>query len=282
MSPGLPEATDPSVQRVVLHLAHGGHALARLAAGAAMLDPDEQVRAARFRRDADRALYRAAHVLLRRALSREVALPAAQWRFVRGAHGRPEIDTSACPAAAGLRFNLAHTRGLVSCALTWHQPVGVDVECRREYRDVRAIAQRFFAAEEARAVAAAGPPGSVAEATAFQGLWTLKEAYVKAHGLGLAMGLDGFAFRLTQGPPARILLRQNGPASPCAGSAAHAPAHHWRCLLLHLDGGRCAVAAAVLAADGAELQVFCHDAPDAPRPTLVARSPRARLLMGRP
>jgi len=253
------------MQQVTLQIAQGGAALDRLAADAAVLDADEQARAARFHRDSDRALYRAAHVLLRNALSRQAAPPPAAWRFVRGAHGRPEIDTDVCPDTGGLRFNLTHTPGLVCCALTRNLTVGVDAECLRRVRDARALAERFFAADEAAAVAAAGPPGSAAEALTFQSLWTLKEAYVKAVGRGLSLGLDRFAFRLAGDTPARIQLRSEA-------DAAH-PAAHWRCVLLHLDGGRCGIAAAVPAAAGARFRVLLHGGEAAPAPVLVAATP---------
>ena len=238
------------MHEVEIHIATGAAALERLAAGAAVLDAAEQARAARLRFDADRTLYRAAHVLLRQALSRQQPRPPGQWRFVRGPHGRPEIDTAGCRGTEGLRFSLAHTRGLVCCALVHGLPVGIDAECRRPLADARAIAERFFAAEEAAALAAAGPPGSAAEAATFHALWTLKEAYVKALGRGLSMGLDGFAFRLAGGPPAGIELRHH--------AAAEHPAAAWRCLLLYIDGERCTLATALPAPAGARFRVFLH------------------------
>ncbi len=251
---GLQRVRGGVMRAVEIHIATGTQALARLAAGAAVLDAEEQARAARLRVAADRTMYRAAHVLLRRALSRQGPYAPAQWRFVRGAQGRPEIDTTACPDAGSLRFNLAHTPALVCCALVQGRPVGIDAECRRPMQDARAIAERFFAVEEAAAVAASGSPGSAAEAATFRALWTLKEAYIKALGRGLTMGLDGFAFRLVDGPPARIELH-------IGDDAAHPTAHpraHWRCALLRVDGERCTLAVALLAAEGGRLQAFLH------------------------
>ncbi|MGD9409862.1 MAG: 4'-phosphopantetheinyl transferase superfamily protein [Thiohalocapsa sp.] len=258
------------MQKVTLHIAYGAGTLAELAAGAALLDADEQARAARFRRETDRMLYCAAHVLLRQALSQQAEPAPAAWRFVQSARGRPEIDAGICPGSPGLRFNLTHTPGLVCCALTRQLPVGVDAECRRGLRDARALAQRFFAADEAAAIAAAGLAGSAAEALTFQSIWTLKEAYVKALGLGLSMGLDRFAFRLTGGAPAQIRLHQ-GP------DAAH-PAAHWRCVLLHLDGGRCTLAAAVPAPKGARFRVLLHGGDAVPEPMLAGATAETVLL----
>lgn len=257
------------MQDVTLHIAWGAPTLARLAADIDVLDADERARAARFRTQADRTMYCAAHVLLRHALSREATPAPAHWRFRRGPHGRPEIDTNACPHAGALRFNLSHTRALVCCALTHGECIGVDAECRRALRHTQHIAERFFTAEEASAIAAAGPPGSAAAAQAFQSLWTLKEAYVKAHGLGLAMGLASFGFQLTGAAPAQIRLRHAQAAPPAA---------HWRCLLLQVDGGQCTVAAAVTAAAGARFRALLHTADTTLEPELAACTPATALL----
>src|SRR3954469_18866541 len=80
----------------------------------ALLDAEEEERAARFHFDVDRRMYVGAHALLRRALSRHAPFEPASWRFVTRSHGRPEI---AAPASR-LRFSLSHTRRLVACAVT--------------------------------------------------------------------------------------------------------------------------------------------------------------------
>jgi len=242
---------------VDLYVALGAADLAWLASGDAVLDAEEQTRASRFRLDRDRELYRAAHVLLRRVLSLQVSYPPSAWQFQRGAHGRPEIDVGACPDGAGLRFNLAHTPGLVCCAVTRDAPVGIDAECHRPVRDLGALATRFFTADEAATVAqaastapssgsrrgsssdSAAPPGALA----FYSLWTLKEAYVKALGRGLSLGLDRCAFRLRGEGPASIglTLHQAGPY----------PADAWRCVLMRTEDDRYSLASAVAAPDGA-------------------------------
>ncbi len=256
---------------VELHIAAGTAALTRLTAAADVLDAEEQTRAARLRMEADRLTYSAAHVLLRRALSRWCPIAPAQWRFSRSDHGRPEVDTGALPAATGLRFNLSHTRGLVCCAVTRHAPVGVDVECLRPIRDRLALAQRFFTADEAAAIAAAGRRGARAEAESFYAFWTLKEAYVKARGLGIAMGLDRFAFRLDAAAVSRIALQVDAE-SP-------APAEHWRCLLLRLDGGRCQLALALAAAGTVQVRPILHaGAAAVPAVEQGGATPRVELL----
>jgi 4'-phosphopantetheinyl transferase len=241
-------------QEVALHIVAGTAALTQQAAGAAVLDAEEQARAARLRSDADRLSYRAAHVLLRSALTRQLPLPPAQWRFRSGVHGRPEVDTTILTSATGLRFNLSHTRELVCCAVTRAGAVGVDAECRRPIRDRLALAQRFFTAGEAAAIAAARHDGEMAEAASFYAFWTLKEAYVKARGLGISMGLDQFAFRLEPGavPQIELDVDANAPA----------PAGAWRCLLLRLDGGRCTLAVVLSSPEPIRVRPLLYDGGD--------------------
>jgi 4'-phosphopantetheinyl transferase len=156
-----------------------------------LLDDAERARADRFRFAADRAAYTAVHALLRRMLADAHGLAPERWRFRAAAGGKPEID----PALGRPRrpFSLSHTRGMVACAVGWGDELGVDVESLGHSDSVLEIARRNFAPAET-AMLEALPPA--ARASAFGRLWTLKEAYLKATGQGLAAPLDGFCFSL--------------------------------------------------------------------------------------
>jgi len=92
------------------------------------------------------------------------------------------------------------SRGLVALAVTRGHLVGVDVE--RVDRVVREdIAERYFAAAEVRDLRALP---AAAQARAFFDYWTLKEAYIKARGMGLAIPLADFAFTLAPPEPPAI------------------------------------------------------------------------------
>ena len=154
-----------------------------------LLDDEELRRYRSFRFSDDARLYLDAHVLLRTTLSRYANVPPADWRFVRGSHGRPEIAAGRSDPL-GLRFNLSHTPGLAACAVTNRVAVGVDVE--QLDRPVRplALADHNFSRREARALRAL-PPNL--QRVRFLEYWTLKEAYIKACGGGLSIPLDGFS-----------------------------------------------------------------------------------------
>ncbi|MGE0041594.1 MAG: 4'-phosphopantetheinyl transferase superfamily protein [Vicinamibacterales bacterium] len=161
----------------------------RLASYERLLAPDEAARFARFRHDGARTEFLVGRALVRTTLSRYVAVPPDAWRFALGPHGRPDI-AGLPPGAPPLVFNLSHTRGLVACAVTVGREVGVDVEFTgREI--THDIPGRFFAPDEVRDLRRL-PPDE--QPPAFFDYWTLKEAYIKARGLGLAIPLHQFAF----------------------------------------------------------------------------------------
>jgi len=167
---------------------------ARATRALALLDADERARLSRLRDGADARRYLFAHALARTMLTRYAPeVPPEGWRFRLGAHGRPEI----ADAPGALRFNLSHTAGLVACAVAHGRDVdvGVDVEhlYPRGWGDEACleIAAAHFAPAEAAALAAA--PADARRALFFE-LWTLKEAYAKARGFGLALPLASFSF----------------------------------------------------------------------------------------
>ncbi len=163
----------------------------RLARYAAWLPDDELTRQQRFLFPRHRHAFLVARALVRSTLSRYLpAIAPEQWRFVIGEHGRPDVDPAL--GAGSLRFNLSHTDGRAVIALG-RSEIGVDVEARGRRGDLRGIARHFFAAAEVEAIT--GLEGA-ALAERFFATWTLKEAYMKARGVGISLGLSRFWFVL--------------------------------------------------------------------------------------
>ena len=160
---------------------------------AAVLDESERARAARFVFPRNRVEYTAAHVLVRRALAATTGHPAAAFRFEAGAHGKPTAWIGG--TMAGVHFNLSHTRGMVAVAVAPFEH-GLDVEPLDRTVNL-SIAGRYFCPEE---IAWLGGLPEERRGEGFLRLWTLKEAFIKATGLGLSQELDGFWFQVF--PPA--------------------------------------------------------------------------------
>ena len=157
----------------------------------ALLSADERARRDRFVFDRHRREYVYAHALVRRALSRHAPEVAPEaWRFVAGSHGRPAVSGPA--PVPPLHFNLSHTSGVVACVVAAEPLVGVDVEAM-DRGEATALAERYFAPPEVEALRRLPLE---AQRERFFRYWTLKESYIKARGLGLALPLDQFWFDL--------------------------------------------------------------------------------------
>lgn len=158
------------------------HALSEL------LSEDERANAARFVFDDDRRLYVTAHALLRHSLWRATGWTNAQFRANR--FGKPEmVEAGGRPL---IKFNISHSGEFAVCCLSRHFDVGVDVEEVDESRSIEEVATTQFTPHERAQLAARS--GAARTHTFFQ-LWTLKEALVKALGLGL-QGMDQYSFDL--------------------------------------------------------------------------------------
>jgi 4'-phosphopantetheinyl transferase len=162
----------------------------RIAAGLALLRPHELDRYGRFRHDTDRLMFLLGRVMARVLVGRMLDVAPDAWPWCEGDRGRPEIAGSTT-----VSFNLAHSGGLVACAVSRDALVGVDLEDRARPQLAEALVARCCTADEARDIAQQGE----AWRDRFLQYWTLKESYVKAVGLGIATSLTQVGFRL--GPP---------------------------------------------------------------------------------
>jgi 4'-phosphopantetheinyl transferase len=201
-------------------------ALNRMSSLHALLDHEEQERAARFKVASACEQFVISRAFLRIALGKYLGIAGRDVRFQIAEYGKPELASS-----SDIKFNLSHTDDAAVLAVTRKRPVGIDVERVRDNVDALELAGRFFSASEAqwlRSQPAARRLGS------FFACWTAKEAYIKALGTGLSMPLAGFSIIPEQGNE-RLPLQIHG--DPEASIL-------WRMWQLDLGNDlRCAVAA---------------------------------------
>jgi 4'-phosphopantetheinyl transferase len=171
-----------------------------LAAYEALLAPEERARRDRYRFEHSRREYLLTRALVRATLSRYAPVAPAAWTFRQNEYGRPEVDVA---GHRDLCFNLSNTRGLIACVVTRGREVGVDVEDTERSGETVGIADSFFSPREVAALRAL-PEGR--RRGRFFDYWTLKEAYIKARGMGLSLPLDQFSFLLDDGPPIGIMF----------------------------------------------------------------------------
>jgi 4'-phosphopantetheinyl transferase len=165
---------------------------------AALMTPDERARRDRFVFPRDRHQFLVTRGLLRTLIGQYLQTDPAGCAFESNAYGRPSLSG---PAALTLGFNLSHTREVIAYAMAGVPEIGVDVENVERTTASADLARRFFSPSEADALDAL-PPSE--RPSRFFDYWTLKEAYIKARGLGLSLPLDGFSMQLDPGEPPRI------------------------------------------------------------------------------
>jgi len=181
-----------------------------------LLDAAERERAGRFKFAAPYHQFVVSRGLLRIAMGQYLAIPAHDVVFETTAQGKPEVP------GRPLFFNLSHTEGAAAIAITRAGRVGIDVERVRNNVKPLELAERFFSAPEAEWL-----KGQAVEQQlgSFFACWTAKEAYIKAHGGGLAMGLSGFGV-IPRGDAGELRLQVYGRP---------AEAEPWSMWQLHLE-----------------------------------------------
>lgn len=156
-----------------------------------LLSREETGRLERFAFDHLKLEYLVTRALCRTVLSAYSNASPQDWRFRTNRYGRPEIDAD--DETPPLRFNLSNASGLVACAVTRTADIGIDVEATDRGGETEAIADRYFAPQELREFEALATEH---RRRRFFELWTLKEAYLKASGVGLSLALDRISFAL--------------------------------------------------------------------------------------
>ena len=154
-----------------------------------LLTEDEIKRQERYIFEDDRRDALITRAFIRDLLSFYADIAPENWRFKKGEKGKPEIIDAPIP----LRFNLSHTKKMIICAVTLENDIGCDVENIKRENDVLEIAHRYFSDNESEELFSL--PESKQRSRFFD-YWTLKESYIKACGLGLAIPLKDFSFHI--------------------------------------------------------------------------------------
>ena len=215
-----------------------------------MLSNDEASRYEAFHFERDRREYLASCLLVRNALSHYHPVPPRAWTFRRNRYGKPSPDPD-----CGLRFNLSNSPGLVVCLLGRGVDVGVDAEPFDRASHAASVCGEFLSDLEKAQLEGLSDEEKLDRTLS---LWTLKESYIKARGLGLTLPLQRFSFVFDEADGIRLSI------DPCLNDDST----NWRFCLLSLDGHR--VALCVRTRQHPELEIWEIHHP------LVA-SPKRRL-----
>ncbi len=85
-------------------------------------------------------------------------------------------------------FNISHSENQVICGIS-NSVIGIDIEHLDRKINIKALSKRFFSEEEEI---------YIKNSFDFLKIWTLKEAYLKAVGIGISGGLKNFTVPLNK------------------------------------------------------------------------------------
>jgi 4'-phosphopantetheinyl transferase len=220
----------------------------------ARLEDHERLRYAAIGTSAARREYLGTRALARTALTRYSGQGAQCLRFGTDHLGPPELTS---PSMPGLFFSLARTRELAVGLFAFDQVVGIDVELVAPIEAVE-MAERFFSGEE---LAELSSLEEDARLSRFYELWTLREAYLKARGVGLTLPLDQLVFRPTP----------SGGAQAEFGPAIRDDPAHWQFGLTWLTNRHLAATCIKRPSSGAPTRISHFDARGMDRIDMKAR-----------
>lgn len=155
-----------------------------------LLTEDEAEQMSRLYFTGHRHQYLLTRALLRSCLSLYHPVEPAEWRFSKNRYGKPQVSHPKRELTT--RFNLSHARGLIICGIAPGVDIGVDVEdTQRTTRAAFDSLASYFSEQEIRDLAKLPEEQ---QKLRFFDYWTLKESYIKARGMGLALPLGKFSF----------------------------------------------------------------------------------------
>jgi 4'-phosphopantetheinyl transferase len=175
--PDLPPLKDDEVHVWLLSLEVLPHEVGRLAK---LMTEDELEKAGRFHFQTDRDHFIAARGMLRSLLGKYLKMDPEKLTFYYGLYGKPMLAKRTNPYM--VRFNISHSHGLALYVVAKRE-VGVDLEFIHEDYSFGGIVEQFFSQQEMAELNSC--PEHLRVNLFFQ-LWTRKEAYLKAQGLGLS------------------------------------------------------------------------------------------------
>jgi len=121
---------------------------------------------------------------MRQIMAAQLGVDAASLRWQIGSHDKPHLL-----GHPGWHFNLSHSGDWALLGMSPSAPIGVDIECHKEMRDMTGIVRHQFSATEQAAFLTIA---CEAQVDWFFSVWSRKEACLKALGSGLSVSSKSF------------------------------------------------------------------------------------------
>lgn len=175
-----------------------------------ILSAEEISRAFRFISESSKKQFMLGRIKLRFILSRYAGTAPSKLNFSYKTYGKPILD-----GYPDIRFNLAKVEDFILIAVAKNRDLGVDLE-RISNIDFSSIANRYFSEDENNALKKLEESE---KRNAFFRIWTLKEACVKALGVGLSYPLQSFSVSLVSGGGDALVFDRSRAAAKTFWSA---------------------------------------------------------------
>ncbi|WP_394753029.1 4'-phosphopantetheinyl transferase family protein [Crenothrix sp.] len=147
-----------------------------------MLNANEQHYAQQLKNEQVHKRYVAVHGQLRKLLAQILQQAPAKTIISKTTHGKPYLADY-----PQLAFNISHSGSVFVIAIAWNCQLGIDVENYKMRPNLAGLVKKCFAPEETIYWHQLPDEQKTAE---FYRFWTRKEAFVKATGFGIALGLQ--------------------------------------------------------------------------------------------
>ena len=161
------------------------------------LSVEESSRLPQYRSRAAAERYVVTRSLVRIVLGAQLGIAPREIPVSRTDMGKPVV-------AEGVHFNVSHSGDLILLALCAERAVGVDVERKRDVGKVQSLTARWLTDGERGSFDRLRSLGAT-ESEAFLRIWSLKEARLKALGVGIS-GVLGAEQRSVDAIPLDSLL----------------------------------------------------------------------------
>lgn len=147
-----------------------------------LLNEEEKTKAATFIRLEIQKKYINTRGVLRKVLGSYLDIKPREIIIRTGEHGKPFVDNE-----GELFFNLSHTGNKFAIAVSNCGDVGIDLEQYRDRSNLQGLVEKCFSDHEQHYWQDLSKQQKV---IMFYRFWVRKEAFVKAVGRGIALGLD--------------------------------------------------------------------------------------------
>ena len=205
-----------------------------------MLSDSEHQRMLQFRKPESQRRFLIARGALRLLLAAlHPGLSSADLAFVFNDFGKPALR----PNPLNIHFNVSHSGNMIVIAIA-RRECGIDIEKLDASHNVGELAAFYFHPHEHALLLHA--PDEAAQLKHFYALWTLKEAFIKAEGKGMAIAGDSFYFSDIDSAQPQVTITANSQAS----------GRRWH-FCQQLFGDDFSMALAVAKNDEPELSVMC-------------------------